>query len=97
MNRHLPQMIGVDLSGTTRNLTYEDIVTCKMIPEDFFEHQTPTCEVQPHIVFECNEDDKDEEDYNIDIYGEQATQYEEEEQPSETKMEIGCTNEMIKQ
>ena len=52
-----------------------------MITEKFFEYQTPTCEVQPHIVFECNEDDEENEDYDKDIDGEEATQYEEEEQP----------------
>ncbi len=97
MNRRLPRMIGVDLSGTTKNLTYEDIVTCEMIPEDVFEHQTPTCEAQPHIVSEYNEDDEEEEDYDKDINGEQATQYEEDEQPSEAEMEIGCTNEMVRE
>ena len=56
-------------------------MTCEMITENVFEYQTPTCEVQPHIVFECNEDDEENEDYDKDIDGEEATQYEEEEQP----------------
>ena len=64
-------MIGVDLSDTTKNLTYENIVTCEMIPEDIFKHQTPTCEAQPHILSKCNEDDEEDEDYDI------STQYEE--------------------
>ena len=97
MNRRLPRMIGVDLSGTTKNLTYEDIVTCEMIPEDVFEHQTPTCEAQPHIASECNGDDEEEEDYDKDIDEEQATQYEEVDQPCEVEMDIGCMNEMVRE
>ena len=50
MNRFIPQMTEVDLSSTTRNLTYKDIMTCEMITEDVFEHQTPTYEAQLHIV-----------------------------------------------
>ena len=67
MNRRAPRMIGVDPLGTTRNLAYEDIVACEIITKDVFEHKTPTYEVQPHIIYECNEDDEEEEDYNKDI------------------------------
>jgi hypothetical protein len=62
------------------------------VTEDVFEDQTHTCEAQPHIVSECNEDDGDEEDYYKDIDEEEATQYEEDEQPSETDIEVGCTS-----
>ena len=97
MNRRISRMKRVDLSGTTRNLTYEDIVACEMITEDVVEHQIPTCEAQLHIVSECNEDDEDKEDYEKNIDEEQATQYEKEEQSSEAKLEVRCTNEMIKE
>ena len=68
-------MTGVDLSSTTRNLTYKNIMACEMITEDVFEHQTPTCEVQPHIVSKCNEDNEEKEDYDKHIDEEQATKY----------------------
>ena len=76
MNRRLPRIIGVDLLGTTNNLTYKYIVGCEMITEYIFEHQTPTCEAQPHIISECDEDDEEKEDYDKDIDGEEAIQYE---------------------
>ena len=97
MNRRIPRMKGVDLSGTTRNLTYENIVTCEMITEDVFEHQTPTCEAQPHIVSECNKEDEEEEDYEKGIDEEQAIQYEKEEQSSQAELEVSCMNEMIRE
>ena len=31
MNKYVPQIIGVDLSYTTRNFTYKNIVTCEAI------------------------------------------------------------------
>ena len=77
-------MTRVDLSNTTRNLTYEDIMTCEMITEDVFEHQTPTYETQLHVISKCNKDDEKKEDYDKGIDEEQATQYEKEEQSSET-------------
>ena len=75
MNKRVPRITGVDLSSTIRTLMYKDIVACEMIMEDVFEHQNPTCEVQSYIVFECNEDDKEEEHYDKGIDKEQATQY----------------------
>ena len=83
-NRRVPRMIGVDLSGTIRNLTYEDIVTYEMITEDVFEHQNPTCEAQPHIVSKYNENNKN---YDKDIVVKQATQYGKK-QPSEAEMKV---------
>ena len=62
------------------------------VTKDVFEDQTHTCEAQPHIVSECNEDDEDEEDYYKDIDEEEATQYEEDEQSSEADIEVGCTS-----
>jgi hypothetical protein len=43
------------------------------VTEDVFEDQTHTCEAQPHIISECNEDDGDEEDYYKDIDEEEDT------------------------
>lgn len=95
MNRFVPRITGVDLLSTTKNLTYEDIMTCEMITEDVFEHQTPTYEAQSHVVSKCNEDDEEEEDYIKGIDEEQATQYEKKEQFSKAEMEVGYTNEMV--
>ena len=61
MNRRVPWMIGVDLSSTTRYLTYEDIIACEAIKEDIFKHEMSICEVQPHIVSRCNEEDEEDE------------------------------------
>ena len=47
-----------------------------MITEDVFEHLTPTCETQSHVVSKCYEDDEKEEDYDKDVDKKQATQYE---------------------
>ena len=57
-------------------MTYEDIMACEMITEDVFEHLTPTCETQSHVVSKCYEDDEKEEDYDKDVDKKQATQYE---------------------
>ena len=62
MNERVPWMIGMDLSGTNMNLKYENIVACKVIKEDVFEHKTTTCEIQPHLVSKCNKHDEDVED-----------------------------------
>ena len=70
IHRFVPRMTGVDLLNTTRNLT------CEMITENVFEHQTSTYEAQPHVVSKCNEDDEKEEDYDRGIDEEQVTQYE---------------------
>ena len=78
-------------------MTYEDIVACEIITKDIFKHQTFTCEAQPHIVSKCNQDDEEEKNYDKDINGEQATQYEENVQPSEAEMEVGCTNEIVRE
>ena len=85
MNRYFPRLIGVDLSSTTRNLMYEDIIANEAIYEDLFEHETTTCEAQPHIISRCNEKDQNDDE---DINGEKLAQYEEEDQPSEPKMEV---------
>ena len=90
-------MIGVDLSDTTRNLTYKDIVAFETIKEGVFEHETTTCETQPHIVSRCNEEDEENEDDNKDINGEKVTQYEYDKQPSKLQMELENTNEMVKE
>jgi hypothetical protein len=42
MNKYVPQIIEVDLSYTTNNFLYENSVTCEVIKEDVFEHETTT-------------------------------------------------------
>lgn len=46
-------------------------------------------------IFGCNEENKEEEDDNKNIDGQNATRYEEEEQTSEPNIETTCTNEMV--
>ena len=97
MNRHVLRMIRVDLSGTTRGLTYKNIVACEVIKEDVFEHETNTCEAQSHIVFRYNEEDEEEKCDVKDIDEEKPIQYKEEEQPSEPEMEARSTNKMARE
>ena len=88
-------MIGVDLSRKPRNLTYKDIVACEAIKEDVFVYETTTCKAQPHIVIKCNVEDEEEEDDDKDIDIKKTTQHEEDEQPSQ--LELGDTNEMVRE
>ena len=44
------------------------------------------------IHVKLNEDDEDEENYYKDIDEKEAIQHEEDEQPSEADIEVGCTS-----
>ena len=89
-----PRMIGVDLYGITRNLTYEDIVGWEAIRKSIW-IWTTTCKAQPHVVIRCNGEDEEEEDDDKDIDIKKTTQHEEDEQPSQ--LELGDTNEMVRE
>lgn len=56
--------------------------------------ETTKFKTQQHIVFGCNEENAKEEDVNKNINGQNAMQYEEEEQTSDPDIETVCKNKM---
>ena len=66
MNRRFPRVTRVDLSGTTKNLSYDDNMNYEAIGEDLVEDEA-ICKAQPHIIEGCenkNQEIEDDENKN---------------------------------
>ena len=89
-------MIGVDLSGITRNLI-EDIVACEAIEKISSNMKLVHVKFNHMLSLDAMRRMKKRKLMTKTSTDEKMTQYKEEEQPSEPEIEVGSTNKMIRE